>query len=673
MPDKAIRTHSTVVSNTTNEESAVKELLSEAEHEVERFSWDGTFADYLSMVVKDPKVSRLSHSMVYDAILSQGIKESPTGDPMYDLFEGHIFGMDEPIERIIQYLASAAKRLEVRKRILLLLGPPASGKSTLVALMKEALERFSKTDEGAVYAIKGCPMQEEPLHLIPHELRSKLFHDHDIYIEGDLCPKCRYVLRTRFHGRISKMPVERVVYSEHEAVGIGYYVATNPNPTDASLLVGSIDTTRLEGDRLEVAGRAFRLDGELNVANRGLMEFVEIFKANKHLLTALLGVAQERLIKMERFGSVYSDEVIIGHSNEGDFTTFTADEHSEALSDRLIAIQMPYNLGVHDEVKIYEKMVRESGLENTHLSPLTLSAMSIFSVLSRLEPPARQGMSLLDKLRLYDGEMIANYSSQDLLEIRRHHPGEGMNGISPRYVMNRLSTIAASPDTDCVSPLNGLDSLWQGLREHVSLAESDHLRYIDLVKDTVQEHNKRAIFVVQKAATPGFEHSALELQQEYIKAVEAYFTDGDSNDREMRDMEKHVGISDRGREGFRSEIYEFYSGLKKRRVEYDYTIEPRLKAASEVRLLPTRRKLERLLTMPRFAKQRVEWRRIRNDLMTRLVEDYAYCGICADDTIKYVTRVLKSRSVMKTPKNEGIEWQWDLNPKHLENSKQNDQ
>ena len=188
----------------------------------------------------------------------------------------------------------------------------------------------------------------------------------------------------------------------------------------------------------------------------------------------------------------------------------------------------------------------------------------------------------------------------------------------------------------------------------------------------VQEHNKRAISAVQKAATPDFEHSALELQQEYITAVEVYFADGDSNDREMRDMEKHVGISDRGREEFRSEIYEFYSGLKKRRVEHDYTIEPRLKTASEIRLLPTRRKLERLLTMPRFAKQRVEWRRIRNDLLTRLVENYGYCGVCADDTIKYVTLVLKSKSVIKTPKNEGIEWQWDLNPKHLENSKQND-
>ena len=641
-------------------------MLTEAEREAERFSWEGTFADYLDLVVQAPGTSRLSHNMVYDAILAEGVGESPSGETVYNLFADELFGMDEPVDRLVHHFGSSAKRLEDRKRILLLLGPPASGKSTLVALMKSALERFSRTPEGTAYAIKGCPMQEEPLHLIPHQMRAGLMEEYGVHIEGDLCPRCRYVLRTRHHGRISKMPVERMVFSEYEAVGIGYYVATNPNPSDASLLVGSVDATRLEGDRLEVAGKAFRLDGELNVANRGLMEFVEIFKADKHLLTTLLGVAQERMIKMERFGSVYTDEVIIGHSNEGDFKTFTADEHSEALSDRLVAILMPYNLGVHNEVKIYEKMVRESGLQDTHISPLALPAMSIFSVLSRLEPPARQGMSLLDKLRLYDGEALPHYSKQDVVEMRRHHANEGMTGISPRYVMNRLSAVAASQEVSCVSPLSGLNSLWQGLREHVSLDEADHLRYIDLMKDTVQEHNRRAIAAVQKASTPSFERSALELQDEYLSAVEERLSGAGSNDREMREMEKHAGVPDRGREEFRREMHDFYAGLKERGVSYDYTIEPRLKAAVEARLLPTRRQLERSLTMPRFAKQRVEWRRRRDAIAARLTNEYGFCGICADDTIEYVTHILRSRSVMRTPKNEGVEWQWELNPRGLE-------
>ena len=662
MPEEDARALPSVADEDGRARRSIDDVLAEADREAERFTWEGTFADYLKLVVKAPEVSRLSHNLVYDAILAEGVSESPIGETVYDLFSGELFGMDAPIDRLIQHFGSSAKRLEDRKRILLLLGPPASGKSTLVALMKSALERFSRTPEGTTFAIKGCPMQEEPLHLIPHQMRAGLMEEYGVYIEGDLCPRCRYLLRTSYDGRISEVPVERVVFSEYEAVGIGYYVATNPNPSDASLLVGSVDTTRLEGDRLEVAGRAFRLDGELNVANRGLMEFVEIFKANKHLLTTLLGVAQERLIKMERFGSVYADEVIIGHSNEGDFKTFTADEHSEALSDRLVTIQMPYNLGVHDEVKIYEKMVTESGLQGTHISPLTLPAMSIFSVLSRLEPPARQGMSLLDKLRLYDGEALPHYSKQDVVEMRRHHANEGMEGISPRYVMNRLSAVAASQDVSCVSPLSGLNSLWEGLREHVSLDDADHLRYIDLMKDTVEEHNRRAIDAMQKASTPSFEQSALELQGEYLSAVEDHLSGGGSDSREMREMEKHAGVPDRGREQFRREMHDFYAGLKERGVSYGYSIEPRLKAAVEARLLPTRRQLERSLTMPRFAKQRVEWRRRRDDVARRLTNEYGFCAICAEDAIEYVTHILKSRSVIKTPKNEGVEWQWELNP-----------
>ena len=662
MPEEASKVQPSAAEATTNSKRSVADLLSEAEQEVERFSWGGTFADYMDMVVENPAISRLSHKMLYDAILADGVGESIKGETVYNLFEGKIFGLREILDRIVQYFGSAAKRLEVRKRILLLVGPPASGKSTLVALLKSTLEGFSRTPEGAVYAIKGCPMQEDPLHLIPHRMRPKLLEDYGVYIEGDLCPRCRYILRTRHQGRISKMPVERVTYSEYEAVGIGYYIATNPNPSDASLLVGSVDTGRLEGDRLEVAGKAFRLDGEFNVANRGLVEFVEIFKADKHLLTTLLGVAQEQLIKMDRFGSVYADEVIIGHSNEGDFAAFMADEQSEALSDRLIAVQIPYNIGVHDEVKIYQKMLRESGLEGVHVSPLALPAASIFAVLSRLEPPARQGMSLLDKLRLYDGTALPHHTSQDVVEMKRHHPSEGMTGISPRYVMNRLSAVAASPEVQCASSLNVLDSLWQGLRENVNLDENDHLRYIDLIRDTLQEYNNRAVLMVQKAFTEGFEQSALELQSVYLGTVETHLSGGETNEREMREMEKHVGISDRERKSFRQEVHEFFSSLKKRSVLFDYTVEPRLKAAAEARLLPARRRLERALTMPGFAKQRVEWRRRRDMITSRLIDDYGFCPCCAEDTIKYVTHVLRARSVMKTPKNEGIEWQWDLNP-----------
>ena len=641
---------------------SIQELLAESERVAGRFAWEGTFANYLRLVSDNPGVSRLSHKLVYDSILAAGVDEAPTGEPLYKLFGDEIFGLTEPLERIVQYFASAANRLEIRKRILLLLGPPASGKSTIVALLKRALEQYTRTEEGAVYSIKGCPMQEEPLHLIPEELRPRLLEEYGIYVEGDLCPRCRYVLRTKHQGRVAEMPVSRVVFSEQEAVGIGFYVATNPNPSDASLLVGSVDTSQLEGDRVEVAGRAFRMDGEFNVANRGLVEFGEMFKADKHLLTTLLGLAQEQLIKMERFGSVYADEVVLAHTNEGDFAAFMTDEQSEALKDRLIAIQIPYNVRVSDEVEIYQKMLAESRTQTAHLAPLTLPTVSAFAVLSRLEPPARQGMSLGDKLRLYDGQILPHTSSGDVAEMRRHHPDEGMRGVSPRYVMNRLSGVASDPEITCISPLRALDALWEGLRENVSLDLVNRAKHIGFVKETVEEYNNRAIRDVQRAFKEGFEETATELLKDYLSSVAAYCAGREVNERDMRDMEKQVGIAERDRSEFRHEVDRFFSNLKERGVSYDHTSEHRLKAAIEARLFPDRRIVERTLTRPRFARQRVEWRRERSAVYNRLVNDYGYCDGCGEDLIEYVVHILKNGAVLRTPKNEGVEWQWELNP-----------
>jgi len=640
---------------------AIEDLLADSDQELGRYAWEGTFADYLRMVSSDPSVSRLSHRLVYDAIAAKGVEESPAGDPVYSLFDGEIFGLDTALENVVHYFASSARRLEIRKRILLMVGPPASGKSSILALIKRAMEDFTRTDQGAVYAIKGCPMQEEPLHLVPEELRPGLMEHYGVHVEGDLCPRCRYELRANYGGKASEMPVTRVTFSEYEAVGIGYYLATSPNP-DASLLVGSVDSSRLDGDRLEVAGKAFRLDGELNVANRGIMELVEIFKADAHLLTTLLSLAQEQLIKMERFGSVYADEVIVGHSNEGDFEQFKADERSEALKDRIIEIQIPYNLTVGDEVKIYDKMVTGTELENVHLAPLTLPAMSIFSVLSRLDPPARQGMSLLDKLRLYDGIKVPRYSLDDVPEMRRHSQDEGMSGISPRYVMNGLSAVASTPDIHCITPLNALNSLWEGLRENISLNDVDLVKYIELMKDAVEEYGNRAVEDVQRAFKEGFDSSATDLLSEYLSQLARYLDGGDASEREMREMEKQVGVVERSREEFRRRVRGFFTNLKARGVEYDHKTEPRLKAAIEARLFPTRRTVERTLTPPRFARQRVEWRRERTAIFSRLVESYGYCSTCAEDVIDFTLHVLKSRTVVKSLKNEGIAWEWELQP-----------
>ena len=643
------------------------EFLQEAEREAGRFDWEGTFADYFGMIGDNPSISRLSHRMVYDAIVANGVEEDPaTGSPTYRLFADEVYGQDDTIESIVEYFASSARRLEIRKRILLMLGPPASGKSTIVALIKEALENYTRTDQGSLYAIKGCPMQEEPLHLIPHNLRPKLQQDYGIYVEGDLCPRCRYMVRAQYKGQISAVPVVRIVFSEQEAVGIGYYVATS-NPTDASLLVGSVDTSQLEGDRLEVAGKAFRLDGELNVANRGLMEFVEIFKADPHLLTTLLGLAQEQLIKMDRFGSVYADEVVVGHSNEGDFRTFMADPSSEALRDRIMRIYVPYNLRVRDEVRIYRKLLVSSGLDKVHIPPQTLPAVSTFAVLSRLDPPAKPAISVIDKLRAYDGHDVENFPQEEVVKEKNSKPTEGMSGISPRSVMNRLSARASMPDVVCLSPLNALDSIWQGRSESVSLTEEESASYTSYVREAVEDHNERAIHDVQKAFGERFELTAAELMSDYLADVSAALSLPPNtrvpreSERNMREMERQVGVSERSRNDFRREIHAFFVDLKARDVEFDYTTERRICAAVEKRLFPDQKALRNELEEPRASGRLAEWRRKRASIHRRLVRNYGYCEVCANDLVEYVVFLLKGNDAFKVVHND-IEWRWDLNP-----------
>jgi serine protein kinase len=405
------------------------------------------------------------------------------------------------------------------------------------------------------------------------------------------------------------------------------------------------------------------MDGEFNVANRGMIELVEMFKADKHLLTALLGLAQEQVIKMEKFGSIYAEEAIIGHSNEGDFNTFTLDEHSEALKDRIIAIQVPYNLRVREEVKIYAKVNTRGEEAGVSIAPLALQVASTFAVLSRLDPPKSQGMTLLDKMRLYDGRRVGAYSRQDVADIKRQHTSEGMSGISPRYVMNRISAVASIPDIECVTPLAVLNSLWQGMSENISLDEAGKATSIGLVADTVSEYNELALGEIQRAYNESFDDTAALLLSRYIEDVRMYKSnDPELEEQDMQELERAVDIRERDKRAFRLEIDRLVTIYESRGREFDYTSEPRLKAAIEARLFPTTRDLQRGLTRPRSSRQRAEWTQRRISIVKRLIDKYGYCAVCAEDLLEYVTELLHNKTMLKTPKNQDVEWQWELYP-----------
>jgi len=291
-------------------------------------------------------------------------------------------------------------------------------------------------------------------------------------------------------------------------------------------------------------------------------------------------------------------------------------------------------------------------------------------VLSRLDQPTKQGMSMIDKLRLYNGEMVPPYTNDTLRELRTNHPNEGMAGMSPRYVMNRIDNAASNPDINCISPLVALDSLWKGLRENVSLDLQDMSKYVSFVANSVKLYNDLAVYQVQKAFEESFDQTAEILLESYLSSLSNIFNDPSETgntqqidtetEKDMREMEKAIDIAERNKNVFRSEIHQIVTSCRQRGKSFKYTSEPRLKAAIEARLLPSRRKVERGLTEPRFAKQKINWARKRKSILERLVNSFGYCNHCSEDLLNYVSHVLKNGHVLKTPRGESVEWLWDF-------------
>jgi len=260
----------------------LKGRLARHRAEEQRLGWEGTFLDYFEIVKSRPQVANLAHARIHEMIMQAGVETGERGQKVYNFFKDEIFGLEKPLEQLADYFNSAAKRLEVRKRILLLMGPVGGGKSTLVALLKRGMEKYSRTDDGALYAIKGCPMHEEPLHLIPDEMRDEVLQKYGIYIEGDLCPVCRQMVKELHGGCTEDVMIERIAFSEKNRVGIGTFTPSDPKSQDISELTGSIDLSTIGQYGSESDPRAYRFDGELNVANRGVMEFIEMNVAKRN-------------------------------------------------------------------------------------------------------------------------------------------------------------------------------------------------------------------------------------------------------------------------------------------------------------------------------------------------------------------------------------------------------
>lgn len=623
--------------------------LEEFRAQEQALSWEGTFADYFEVVKQSPRVAELSHARIFDMIMSAGVGVGKGGAPTYHFFDGEIYGLEKPLQQVVEYFNSAAQRLEVRKRILLLMGPVGGGKSTIVSMLKRGLEAYTRTVDGAVYAIAGCPMQEEPLHLIPGELRADFMKEYGIYIEGDLCPHCRFELDSAHGGHIEKMPVRRIVFSEKKRVGIGTFTPSDPKSQDISELTGSIDLSTIGEYGSESDPRAYRFDGELNIANRGMMEFVEMLKVDERFLYVLLTLSQEQNIKTGRFSMIYADEVVVSHTNETEYTSFVGNKKSEALQDRIILVKVPYNLRISDEVKIYEKLLKQSALQAVHIAPHTLDIASIFAVLTRLSPSKKAGVSLMKKLKLYDGEDLEDFKAKDVKELQEESDREGMDGISPRYVINRLSSALVKEGITCINPIDALRALRDGLEQHTSISKEEREHYLNLIGEARKEYDDIAKREVQKAFVYSFEEAARTLLNNYLDNVEAYcnkqkirdpYSDEEREPDEalMKSIEEQIGIGDTARKAFREEILIRISTLARRGQQFDYTSHERLKEAIEKKLFADLRDVVKITTSTKTPDPE-QLRRI-NDVVDRLVAEHGYCAVCANSLLQYVGSLL---------------------------------
>jgi len=612
-------------------------------------AWTGTFDQYLEMAIKNPHVAQLAHARIYDMIMEEGVEEGPDGQPRYKFFAKGLFGLEKPVAQIVEYFSAAAKRLEPRKRILLLMGPVGGGKSTIAILLREGLERYTRTARGALYGIKGCPMREEPLHLIPKEMRADLQRDFGLYIEGTLCPSCAHILRERYDGDIYRMPVERVVFSAETRVGLGTFVPSDPKSQDVSELVGSIDLSTIGEVGVESDPRAYRFDGELNVANRGLIELIEMLKADEKLLYVLLTLSQEQNIKTGRFSLVYADEVILGHTNENEYKTFVGNPKSEALQDRIILVRVPYNLRVSEEERIYEKLLAQSNVSGVHIAPHTLRVASMFANLSRLEPSKKASMSLVKKMKLYDGEEVEGYKTKDVRELQEEATREGMDGISPRYIIDRLSNALIRQGATCINPINALRALRDGFDQHTAFSKEERDRYMNLLADARREYDEMAKREVQRAFVYAFEDSARTLLNNYLDNVEAFcrkekikdpLTDEpvEPDEKLMRSIEEQTGVTENGKQTFRESILMAMASLARRGKTFEYTSDERLKEAIERKLFADLKDVIKITTSIKTPD--AEQLRRMNEVVDRLMSEHGYCAVCARDLLGYVGTLL---------------------------------
>ena len=668
---------------------SIVELIAQRQdlEQFRRKNWIGTFEEYLDVARENPGVTRNAFQRTYDMIMSAGTEtyeENREKRVHYRFFDDPeddgrdaVFGLDDALSQLVNAFKSAAKGYGIEKRVLLLHGPVGSSKSTIARMLKKGLERYTASDEGAVYTlgwadlentsqVHWCPMHEEPLHLVPERFRKELLDhlnvpraadDYRAQITGELCPFCRYVYaeRLKHYGGdwtrvVQDVRVKRLILSEKDRIGIGTFQPKDEKNQDSTELTGDINYRKIAEYGSDSDPRAFNFDGEFNVANRGIIEFVEVLKLDVAFLYDLLGASQEHKVKPKKFAQTDIDEVILGHTNEPEYRRLQNNEFMEALRDRTVKIDVPYVTRLSDEIKIYEKDYNPRRVRGKHIAPHTIEMAAMWAILTRLEEPKNASLSLLQKLKLYNGKSLPGFTEDNIKELREQALTEGMQGISPRYVQDKISNALVShPEATSINPFMVLNELENGLKHH-SLITSDDIRgrYRELLGVVKQEYENIVKNEVQRAIAAD-EDALKRLCANYIDNVKAYtqrekvknkFTGQyeEPDERLMRSIEEKIDIPESRKDDFRREIMNYIGALSIDGRTFDYKTNERLYKALELKLFEDQKDSIKLTSLVSKVVDAETQGKI-DVVKSRLIRDYGYDDESATDVLNYVASI----------------------------------
>ncbi|MBL9027001.1 MAG: serine protein kinase [Myxococcales bacterium] len=654
-------------------------------------AWEGSFEDYLEIVRKTPQVTRNAFQRVYDMIIRYGTEEYTDSKKKlvrYNFFKDEIdggkdavFGLDIPLMRLVHVLRAASEGYGPEKRVILLHGPVGSAKSTIARLLKKGLEHYSRTPDGALYTFDWVnlqeinmpaneaerfpsPMHEDPLRLIPPEWRQRAIKElglsndrFTVRVDGDLDPASRFVfnrLLEKYKGDwaevMQHVRVRRLILSEKDRVGIGTFQPKDEKNQDSTELTGDINYRKIAEYGSDSDPRAFNFDGEFCVANRGIVEFIEILKLDVAFLYDLLGATQEHRIKPKKFAQTDIDEVIIGHTNEAEYKKLMNNEFMEALRDRTIKIDIPYITKITEEIRIYDKDFNKEKIRGKHIAPHTLEVAAMWAVLTRLEDPKKHNLTLLQKLKLYDGKVLPGYTQDTVKELRKETQREGMGGISPRYVQDKISNALVNEMGEgTINPFMVLAELEKGLKHHSLITnDEEKKRYAECIGMVKREYEEIVKNEVQRAISAD-EEAIEKLAANYIDAIKAYvlkekvkdrFTgqDVEPDERLMRSVEEKIEIPENRKDDFRREIMNYIGALAVDGKKFEWHTNDRLRRALELKLFEDQKDSIKLQTLVSNVIDKETQEKI-DIIKTRMMKYFGYNEVSARDVLDYVASI----------------------------------